>query len=87
MRLASRADAKESAHRSGILPRAFERLLARPDADPKTLADLFGLLIDGDDPGRTAAARNALAMLAGRIQTGEVAGDGSRDCASGSGRS
>ena len=74
MRLASRADARESAHRSGILPRAFERLLARPDADPKTLADLFGLLIEGDDPGRTPAAGNALATLAGRIQTGEIAG-------------
>ena len=74
VRLASHADAKASAHRSGILPRAFERLLARPDADPKTLADLFGLLSEGDDPARTPAARNALAMLAGRIQTGEVAG-------------
>ena len=47
------ADARSRPTWSRILPRAFERLLARPDADPKTLADLFGLLIDGDDPGRT----------------------------------
>ena len=74
VRLASHADARGSVHRSGILPRAFERLLARPDADPKTLADLFGLLIKGNDLGGTPATANALAMLAGRIQTGELAG-------------
>jgi putative heme-binding domain-containing protein len=53
-----------------FLPRVVERLLAGRDADPRPAADLFAALVGSDPP----AARACLAALAGRVQTGELAG-------------
>lgn len=55
-----------------ILPRVVERILATPKPDPVALADLYELV----HSGRTAdvgAARQVLAMLAAKVQTGEIA--------------
>jgi putative heme-binding domain-containing protein len=55
-----------------LLPRAVERILARRKAEPGLLVELFGLLAAGK--GDTNAARQVLAVLASKVQTGEIAG-------------
>src|SRR5205807_921663 len=57
-----------------IMPRVVERILARRKAEPALLLDLFALMIEG----RTAdesAARQTLALLAAKVQTGEISGE------------
>jgi putative membrane-bound dehydrogenase-like protein len=58
-----------------ILPRTVERILARKKSEPALLVDLLGLVLDGRSANPTAA-RQCLGMLASKVQTGEVAGDG-----------
>lgn len=53
-----------------ILPRIAERIIARNDADPLPVVQLFKILGARSIP----AARQCLALLAGRIQNGEITG-------------
>jgi putative heme-binding domain-containing protein len=56
-----------------IMPRVIERVLARRNVQPGLLVDLFGLVAHGKYADR-AAARQCLAVLAGKVQSGEIAG-------------
>jgi putative membrane-bound dehydrogenase-like protein len=55
-----------------LMPRVFERLLA-PGADPKGAALLLQALL-GNDEADPDVARQCLATLTGKIQTGEITG-------------
>ncbi len=55
---------------ANLMPRAVERILASRNADPKTVAALIARLGEGD---RNACAQ-CLAVLAAKVQTGEIAG-------------
>jgi len=54
-----------------LMPRAAERLLGRQQFEAKPVADLFTLLRD-DSP---QAGRDVLAVLAAKVQTGELKGE------------
>ncbi|MBX6315221.1 MAG: dehydrogenase, partial [Isosphaeraceae bacterium] len=69
-----RADLKTERGALVILPRVVERLLSRKDPDPAPIARLVALLAHGRS-GDPDAARQCLATIAAKIQTGEVAGD------------
>jgi putative membrane-bound dehydrogenase-like protein len=56
-----------------LMPRVFERLLA-PRVDPRGAALLLQALL-GNDEADPEVARQCLATLANKIQTGELAGD------------
>jgi putative membrane-bound dehydrogenase-like protein len=53
-----------------IMPRVVERIVARRKAEPALLLDLFGLMTAAD----ANAARQTLAVLAAKVQTGEISG-------------
>jgi putative membrane-bound dehydrogenase-like protein len=68
-----KADAKSSANLAVIMPRVIDRILAAKKADPAVVVALLGVLIEGKNANSTAA-KQCLAALASKIQTGEVAG-------------
>lgn len=75
------ADAKSAANLALIMPRVIERILASKKADSAVVVALLGILIDGKSSNANAA-KQCLATLAGKVQTGEVTGgqrDGLRD--------
>jgi putative membrane-bound dehydrogenase-like protein len=57
-----------------ILPRVVERLLAARKPDPGTLVELYSLARDGKSPD-VGAARQVLALLTTKVETGEVGGE------------
>src|SRR5262249_12652954 len=68
-----KADARSSANLALIMPRVIDRILAAKKADPAVVVALLGVLIEGKNANSTAA-KQCLAALASKIQTGEVAG-------------
>jgi putative heme-binding domain-containing protein len=56
-----------------VVPRVVERVLAARKPDPGLLLDLFGVLAEGKGAD-VSGARQCLAVLAGKLQTGEIAG-------------
>jgi len=56
-----------------LMPRAVERILARRQNDPATAAALLEMLVVGKN-AEVESARRCLTVLAGRAQTGELAG-------------
>ncbi|HEX8202950.1 MAG TPA: PVC-type heme-binding CxxCH protein [Isosphaeraceae bacterium] len=68
---AERPDRREAV--APLMPRVVERILGRRDPDPAPVVELFTLLAEGTAADRKAA-RQCLAILAGRVQTGELAG-------------
>jgi putative membrane-bound dehydrogenase-like protein len=58
-------------HVANLMPRVTERLLGRKDPDPKPVVELFQLLESRD----VSAARQCLAVVASRIQSGEIRGE------------
>lgn len=69
-----RGDYLQSKPVRDLMPRVVERMLARQNKDVTPVVSLFGLLTAGKQPD-TNAARQCLAALAGRVQTGEIKGD------------
>jgi putative heme-binding domain-containing protein len=62
---------------SALLPRLVERMLGDKNPDPAAVARLFTLLSEGSQPN-VEAAQKCLLLLAGKIQSREIAGDGSQ---------
>jgi putative heme-binding domain-containing protein len=57
---------------ASLMPRVVERLLSRSDPDPRPVAELVEFLVD--EGGNPALAGASLALLAGKIQSHEIAG-------------
>jgi putative membrane-bound dehydrogenase-like protein len=57
-----------------LMPRIIDRILARRDANPRPAIELFKLVDEGP-AANTTQARQCLASLATRIQTGEIQAD------------
>jgi putative heme-binding domain-containing protein len=70
LRLVEKADLARSRNLANLMPRAVDRVLGRRRTDPTLVLTLFRLLVDKD----ADAARRCLAVLATRVQTGEIAG-------------
>jgi putative heme-binding domain-containing protein len=73
LRLVEKTDLGTGANLVQLLPRAVERILGCRDPEPAALVRLIRLLTEGRGVNPDAA-RQVLALLAGKIQTGEVAG-------------
>src|SRR5262249_40390181 len=73
VRLVARTDLATSPDLAALLPRAIERILARRDPGPAPIVSLFRLLAEGEG-GRAGAAGRVMQALAGKVQTGELAG-------------
>jgi putative membrane-bound dehydrogenase-like protein len=73
VRLVDRGDLAKSPDLVALLPRAFDRLLACREPDPRSVASLLAVILRTapTDPGGPASA---LQTLAARIQSGEIAG-------------
>jgi putative heme-binding domain-containing protein len=54
-----------------LMPRVVDRILARRRTEPALVLSLFTMLIEGES-ANPAAARQCLAVLASKVQTGEV---------------
>src|SRR5208283_5545546 len=74
LRLMEKADLK-SAALGQLMPRVIERILGSKKPNPGVVVALFGLLA-GDKTGNQVGARQCLSILAAKIQSGEVAGEG-----------
>lgn len=57
-----------------LLPRIIDRILARRNPDPRPAVELFTLLTEGP-AANVSQARQCLALLGTRIQSGEVQGE------------
>ena len=57
-----------------ILPRVIERLLAVRDRNPGPVVELMKTLSESSDEASVAATRRGFAMLAARVQSGEIDG-------------
>jgi putative heme-binding domain-containing protein len=68
-----KAELKASPGLTAVLPRAVERLLASK-AEPGIVTDLVSLTLDSRRPFHTAAGP-CLAMVAAKVQNGELAGE------------
>jgi putative membrane-bound dehydrogenase-like protein len=73
LRLAARADRKQSPGLAKVMPRVIDRILGSRKPDPAAIVALVTMSTEGTtaDPG---TARQCLAALAGKVQTGEIAG-------------
>ncbi|HEX3997258.1 MAG TPA: PVC-type heme-binding CxxCH protein [Pirellulales bacterium] len=72
-RIAKDAALRKSPGLSALMPRLVERILANSKSDPHPIALLFETLLTSD-ASSNVAAKNALALLARKIQTREIAG-------------
>lgn len=61
-----------------ILPRVVERMLAAKKPDPAALVELYSLVRNGKSAD-VGAARQVLAMLTTKVETGEISGEVLRD--------
>jgi putative heme-binding domain-containing protein len=59
---------------AGMMPRVVERVLGRRQTNPALVRTLFTMLLDGR-MADTKAAGQCLALLANKVQTGEIAGE------------
>lgn len=71
LQLVEKADLSRSAALAGILPRVIERILANRQPNPAAIGTMLRLLAEGKD-ANPAVARQALAALAAKVQTGEI---------------
>jgi putative membrane-bound dehydrogenase-like protein len=73
LQIYQKADPQAAANLAIIMPRVIDRILGSKKADPGVVVALFGVLAEGKN-ANPKAAQQCLATLAGKIQTGEVAG-------------
>src|SRR5262249_17245526 len=64
----------QSPNLKAMMPRIIDRLLGRQKGGPSAVVKLFEVITTGKIAD-SATARVCLAALAGRVQTGEIAGD------------
>ncbi|MBY0521772.1 MAG: c-type cytochrome [Gemmataceae bacterium] len=74
IRVVEKTDLKASPNLAGLLPRVIERMIGSKKPDPHALCQLLALLIEGKN-GHHECCCQCMATLAGKVQTGEVAGD------------
>lgn len=74
LRIVETMDLKQSPNVASLLPRVLERMLGRKTSDMSTPATLFAMLVDGRQ-ANVAAAQQCLALLAARVETGELGGE------------
>jgi len=73
LEIVSRPEMQSNRNIATLMPRAVERIVGRKNSDPRPVVALFRLLAEGRR-SEVATARQCLAILAGRVQTGEISG-------------
>jgi putative heme-binding domain-containing protein len=63
---------RESASVAALMPRVVERMLGRRRPDPALVVALFRILAEGKSAADTRAAGQCLALLARKVQSGEL---------------
>src|SRR5262249_12512856 len=74
LQLVEKADMSASHNLAVILPRVIDRILGGKKVEPGVNVALLALLAEGKS-ANAKAAQQCLALLAGKIQTGELAGE------------
>ncbi len=74
IKLVEKADLQKAQPLAALLPRAIERILAARKLDAPALAGLLALLSEGRNANPVACGQ-CLALLATKVQTGELSGD------------
>jgi putative heme-binding domain-containing protein len=72
--LLAKTDLSQSPNLKSLMPRVIDRILGRRQDDPAAIVTLFGVFSNGKNAD-AATARACLSALAGKVQTGEIAGD------------
>lgn len=74
LHLAATRDASKSPALARLMPRVVERILGRRKMEPRLLVKLYRLLSEGKS-ANVRAAGQCLAVLANKVQTGEINGE------------
>ncbi len=72
--LVQKMDLSNAPNVAALMPRAIDRILGRKKTDPQLFVDLFQMQAEGKSANPTAA-KQFLATLASKVQTGEINGD------------
>ena len=72
--LLEKTELSKAPNLKAMMPRVIERILSRQKGDPAAIVTLFNLFSAGKNAD-VGTARVCLTALAGKIQTGEIAGD------------
>jgi putative membrane-bound dehydrogenase-like protein len=74
LQIAAKTDERKSPALARLMPRVIERILGRRKTDAELLGRLFALLTEGATADPRAAGQ-CLAVLAGKVQNGEINGE------------